>query len=315
MLSGACCWEGRFYVRAASSVNGDLASQLVVDMGANDLVERRLGLEAERERAARYRTGPASRRRSAQPAGRFRGGCATRPCRRQSGATTAICSATVQQTPGMVRLMRGPSASPSSPAAWTRKPTAARGLACQLRTLSSTGSTASSPLSGSRMIEEKKPGRGLVRPAGPHDDVRQPDADAIEEATAGVIGEHQFDHRLLGAVRGQRRQGEIVRDRYPETAHRKPRSTRRRQSAGNSRAPVVANGIEKHADAVEIDVQRLSRNRVRLLRKPPRRDGRSHPGGPRWRRVRCRDRRYRPRWLRRAWKIRRDAAAGRRRGA
>ncbi len=42
-----------------------------------------------------------------------------------------------------------------------RNLTAERGLACQCMTLSSTGSTASSPASGSRMIEEKKPDAAL----------------------------------------------------------------------------------------------------------------------------------------------------------
>ena len=53
--------------------------------------------------------------------------------------------------------MRAPSWPGGSPAAWIRKLTAARGLACQWRTLSSTGSTASIPASGSRMMLEKNP--------------------------------------------------------------------------------------------------------------------------------------------------------------
>ena len=47
-------------------------------------------------------------------------------------------------------------------AAWMRKPTAERGLACQWRTSSATGSTASSPASGSRMMSEKKPEAALL---------------------------------------------------------------------------------------------------------------------------------------------------------
>ena len=42
------------------------------------------------------------------------------------------------------------------------KPTAARGEACQCITLSDTGSTASSPASGSRMMLEKKPDAALL---------------------------------------------------------------------------------------------------------------------------------------------------------
>ena len=42
-----------------------------------------------------------------------------------------------------------------------RKPTAARGVACVCTTLSFTGSTASCPASGSRMMFEKKPDAAL----------------------------------------------------------------------------------------------------------------------------------------------------------
>ena len=45
--------------------------------------------------------------------------------------------------------------------AWIRKPTADFGEACQCRTSSETGSTASSPASGSRMMLEKKPDAAL----------------------------------------------------------------------------------------------------------------------------------------------------------
>src|SRR5258708_4282703 len=81
----------------------------------------------------------------------------------------AICSATVQHTPGIVTLTRGPSLPASRPAAWIRNPTAARGLACQCSTLSSTGSTASCPASGSRIIDEKKPDAALFGRPGADD--------------------------------------------------------------------------------------------------------------------------------------------------
>ena len=45
----------------------------------------------------------------------------------------------------------------SSVAAWRKNPVAARGEANQWRTSSDTGSTASRPLSGSRMMLEKNP--------------------------------------------------------------------------------------------------------------------------------------------------------------
>ena len=46
--------------------------------------------------------------------------------------------------------------------AWRRKPIAARGLACQWRTSSLTGRTASLPASGSRRMLEKKPEAALL---------------------------------------------------------------------------------------------------------------------------------------------------------
>ena len=66
----------------------------------------------------------------------------------------------------MVRARRGPIALVSIVAAWTRKPTADRGEACQWRTWSETGSTASWPLSGSRMMLEKKPEAALFGAPG-----------------------------------------------------------------------------------------------------------------------------------------------------
>jgi hypothetical protein len=67
----------------------------------------------------------------------------------------SICSATVADTPGIVRQRRSPSASPSISAAWTRNSTAVRGEANQCRMSSGTGRTASRPFSGSRMMLEK----------------------------------------------------------------------------------------------------------------------------------------------------------------
>ncbi len=46
-------------------------------------------------------------------------------------SSAAICSPTVQERPGIVRLRRGPTRARSMDAACSRKPTAARGLACQ----------------------------------------------------------------------------------------------------------------------------------------------------------------------------------------
>ena len=186
-----------------------------------------LGRKAERPRAARVERAAASRRRCARPAGPARGGCAPRPCRRRSRRSAAICSATVQHDARHGQIDARPDLRrASSPAAWIRKPTAARGLACRVPHLPSTGSTASSPASGSRMIEEKKPDAALLGLPGRTHDGRQPDADAVDEAAARVVGEQQLADRLLRAVGGQRREMEIVRDRVRETARRTPRSRR-----------------------------------------------------------------------------------------
>lgn len=71
--------------------------------------------------------------------------------------SAAISSPTVAERPGRLMLRRSPSEAVSTSAAWTRNPTAARGLANQWRTSSETGSTASRPESGSRRMPEKKP--------------------------------------------------------------------------------------------------------------------------------------------------------------
>ena len=63
-----------------------------------------------------------------------------------------------------------------------RKPTAERGLAWVCITVSATGSSASSPASGSRMMPEKKPDAALFGLPGRTTIGRQPDADAFENA-------------------------------------------------------------------------------------------------------------------------------------
>jgi hypothetical protein len=118
-------------------------------VNADDLVERAFRLEAERERAAPLDASGARRMRDATLS----------PATRRSAS---ICSATVQHTPGIARLMRDLSCSRVKPAAWMRKPTAARGLAWVWRTVSATGSTASAPASGSRMMPEKNPDAALL---------------------------------------------------------------------------------------------------------------------------------------------------------
>ena len=62
----------------------------------------------------------------------------------------------------MVSARRGPTVAVSRVAAWRMNATAARGEACQCITVSETGSTASAPASGSRMMLEKKPDAALL---------------------------------------------------------------------------------------------------------------------------------------------------------
>ena len=79
---------------------------------------------------------------------------ASSPAARRSAS---IWVATVADTPGIVRQRCRPRSTVSRAAAWTRKPTPDRGDANQCRTSVGTGNVASSPLSGSRMMLEKKP--------------------------------------------------------------------------------------------------------------------------------------------------------------
>ena len=95
-----------------------------------------------------------------------------------------------------------------------RKPIAARGLACQWRTSSGTGSTASWPASGSRMMLEKKPDAARLGLPGRTQTVGKRRPDAIEEAAARIVRQQQFADRLLGAVAGERR-GEDTRPEWP----------------------------------------------------------------------------------------------------
>src|SRR6266542_2807772 len=186
---------------------------------------------SSRARRASMRCGQPSTMRATSGSSARRMRAATRsPAMRRSDA---ICSATVQHTPGIERLMRGPSVSRAKPAAWTRKPTAARGLACVCTTVSETGS---------RLV-------GLARP---HHDARQTDTDAVAEAAPGIVGEQRFPDRLLRAVGGQRREMKIVGDRG-----RKWRAEHRDGGGVDQARPIAVadrtNRFEQRAGAVEVD--------------------------------------------------------------
>ena len=138
------------------------------------------------------------------------------------------------------------------PAACTRKPTAARGLAWVCTTVSDTGSAASS--AGQRLADDagEETRSRLVRLARPHHDARQPDADAVAEAAPGVVGEQRFADRLLRAVGGERREMKVVGDRLRER-----RAEHRDRGGVDEPRPIAVAGradrLEQRTRAVEID--------------------------------------------------------------
>ena len=72
-------------------------------------------------------------------------------------SNASICSWTVTDKPGMFNVILSFNFDVSISAAWTRKPAAALGVACQCLTSGLTGRIASWPFKGSRIIPEKKP--------------------------------------------------------------------------------------------------------------------------------------------------------------
>ncbi|EGE55474.1 hypothetical protein RHECNPAF_9300126 [Rhizobium etli CNPAF512] len=107
----------------------------------------------------------------------------------------------------------------------------------------------------------------LVRCAGPHADGRQPDADAVENAAAGIVGEQQFGDRLLRAVARQRRGEEFVRndlgERCAKDGDRGREDEARHIIAGETG---LTDRIEQSARAVEIHGVTLVEIRFRLAR-------------------------------------------------
>ena len=179
-FSPSPCWEDRRGVDAArngrpprssfgagekrrqSKLVRPLAAELVLDVGADDLVEALLGAEAEARRALGVEIARPARRRScmiAASGSRRISATTLSPATRRSAS---ICSPTVHgRRPAWSGCGAARAARVSMLAACIRKPTAERGLACQWRTSSGTGSTASWPASGSRMMPEKKPEAAL----------------------------------------------------------------------------------------------------------------------------------------------------------
>ena len=143
-----------------------MTTQFVVDMNPDDIIERFFRRrEAEFKRPLRIEV--------ARPAGDDADdkGSGSRVIRLATfspatRSSAAICSPTVAEMPGMVRLRRGPIFAVSMVPAWIRKPTAERGEACQCRTSSDTGKIASWPARGSRRMPEKKPEAALFGKPG-----------------------------------------------------------------------------------------------------------------------------------------------------
>ena len=193
----------------------------------------------------------------------------------------SICSPTVAETPGIVKLRRAPSRPRSSAAAWRKKPTAARGEACQMPHLSATGRIASRPASGSRMIAEKKPeaarlgGPGLTQIVGRRSRRRRRCRAANNRRAA--IRRSPSARRSSSAASGG------IRRRSPRgTARRTRRSTRRRPRAGDRRRPraslLAADRLEQAARRVEVD--RITLVEIALPLRPRRspRAGRTTSG-------------------------------------
>ena len=96
--------------------------------------------------------------------------------------------------------------------------------------------------------------RRLVGPPRPDADGGQPDADAVDEAAAGVVGEQELTDRLLRAVAGQRCGSEVLR------RHVGQRSTEHRDRGGEDQPRSVpvdrvrgADRLEQCTGAVEVD--------------------------------------------------------------
>ena len=143
-------------------------------------------------------------------------------------------------------------------AAWTRKPTAERGLANQCRT--SRRDREDRLLPRERLAEdagEEARGRG-VRLARPDGDRRQADADAVDKALARIVGEQQLADRLLRAVARERRREILVADGFGErrAEHRDRRGEDELRHVGRLH-PLLPDRLEQEARAVEVDAVAL----------------------------------------------------------
>src|SRR5262249_43305813 len=122
-------------------------------------------------------------------------------------------------------------------------------------------------LAGQRLAQDvgEEAGSRLVGQTGTDADGRQADADAVDEAAAGIVGEQQLVDRLLGAVAQQWRVEELVADRLRER-----RAEHRNRGGEDETRPIavadLADGVEQHPGAVEIDAVALVEIELGLAR-------------------------------------------------
>ena len=191
----------------------------------DDLVEVASAAEAERVGARRVSKRAASRRRSARSSRRARGGSARPRRRRRRSRSASICSATVTDRPGIVRHRRSPSAPPSIVAGVHEEADRGARRGEPVTHVVGTGSTASWPFSGSRMMFEKKPDAAAVRlrPAG-----RRSSAAGCRRRrrSRAACSRSAAARRSPSACRSSSAASGASRRRSrPGTARRRPRST------------------------------------------------------------------------------------------
>ena len=108
--------------------------------------------------------------------------------------------------------------------------------------------------------ETRRRGVGPPRTNG---DGGQANADAVDQAPPGVVGQQQLAHRLLGPVRRERGEVEVVVD---DRGERRPEHGDRRAEHHPGPARGRSQGVEQVAGAVEVDPVALGRVGLGLAR-------------------------------------------------
>src|SRR5438105_2074107 len=174
---------------AVASIH-NLAAQFVVDMDANDVIERGFAAKPERQRAAWIEP--------SRPAGNNAGD------KRVRLAANAGCDL-VASDPTQGGDLLGDRAAYAGHRDIDARDELAGIEACGMDKKSDRSARTGVPmqhailnwqhsfLSGERFANDrrKETGRRFVRPAGPHHDARQPNADAIDKATPRIVGEQK----------------------------------------------------------------------------------------------------------------------------